>query len=430
MASAAWRGWRPWRGGSTRTRLLVITLAPVVVMCLAFVWYSYQARQQDARAELAERGQVLARVLADSSEYAIESGRYGDLQRTIRDVLQSDTAIWQVALFDAHRRPLLRLQGRAAGAPEGRYYEAPVVKRLIWIAAPAAPGGPQGMTVETVGYLQVRMAPQALLARQARRFHVELLVACAGLVLCGALAYRLSQGFDTSLQASLAALRAADAEKRQLLRRVNTAVEAERQGIALEIHDELNAVLIAARLEAQRIAALARDVQPPALAEDIATRAQTIVRLALGLYNSGRALVRRLRPEVLDMLGLHGAIEEMVCQYEASHPDCRFAYDGEGDFEGIAPEVAITAYRVVQEALSNVVKHARARHAHVALSRREGMLRIEVADDGAGFDAAARQGGIGIAGMRERVQALDGSFDIASDGSGTRIAIVLPLQSL
>jgi two-component system sensor histidine kinase UhpB len=427
---AASRGWRPWHHWSTRTRLLVITIAPVVVMCLAFVWYSYQSRQQEARAELAERGQVLARVLADSSEYAIVSGRYDDLRRTIRDVLQSDTAIWQVALFDARRRPLLRLQGHAAGGPEGRYYEAPVVKRLIWIATPAAPDGPQGMRVETVGYLQVRMAPQALLARQAHRFHVELLVACAGLLLCGALAFRLSQGFDTSLQASLAALRAADAEKRQLLRRVNTAVEAERQGIALEIHDELNAVLVAARLEAQRIATLAREVQPPALADDIAARAQTIARLALGLYNSGRALVRRLRPEVLDMLGLAGAVEEMVRQYGGSHPDCRFACAADEDLDGIAPEVAITAYRVVQEALSNVVKHARAQHADVRLARRDGLLHIEVEDDGKGFDATARQDGIGIAGMRERVQALDGRFAIASDSvrGGTRIAIALPLQ--
>lgn len=398
-------------------------------MCLAFLWYSYQSRQQEARAELAERGQVLARMLADSSEYAIVSGRYEGLQRTIRDVLQSDAAIWQVALFDARRRPLLRLSGRAVGAPERRYYEAPVVKRVIWIATSAAPAGQQGMTIETVGYLQVRMAPQALLTRQAHRFYVELLVACAGLLLCGALAFRLSQGFDTSLQASLAALRAADAEKRQLLRRVNTAVEAERQSIALEIHDELNAVLVAARLEAQRIAALARDVHPPALAQDIGTRAQTIARLALGLYNSGRALVRRLRPEVLDMLGLRGAVEEMVRQYEDSHPDCRFACQADEDLDGIAPEVAITAYRVAQEALSNVVKHARARHAHVRMARRGGMLHIEIEDDGTGFDAAARREGIGIAGMRERVQALDGSFALASDpvAGGTRIAIALPL---
>jgi two-component system, NarL family, sensor histidine kinase UhpB len=421
---------RPWQAWSTRTRLLVITIAPVVAMCLTLVWYSYQSRQQEVRAALASRGQLLARVLADSSEAAIGAKRYDSLQRTVRDVLQSDTSIWQVALFDAHRRPLLRLQGHAGGGPETRYYEAPVVKRVIWIGTPGA--APQGMTTETVGYLQVRMAPAALLQEQARRFHLELLVACAGLLLCGTVAFRLSQGFDTSLQGSLRALREADAEKRQLLRRVNTAVEEERRSIALEIHDELNAVLIAARLEAQRIAVLARDVQPAEAAEDIGRRAQTIAKLALGLYNSGRALVRRLRPEVLDMLGLRGAVEEMVRQADAGATGCRFDIATDGEFADVAPEVAITAYRVIQEALSNVVKHAVAGHASVSLARRGERLHIEVIDDGRGLDAAqgdpARQAGIGIAGMRERVQALAGSFTIASDSTGTRVAIELPLQ--
>jgi len=340
-----------------------------------------------------------------------------------------------VALFDAKRRPLLRSQGKAAGGPEARYYEAPVVKRLIWVSAQAPDGTPpagsarQGMTTETVGYLQVRMAPGALLRAQARRFQIELLVACAGLLLCGAVSFRLSQGFDTSLQASLTALREADAAKRHLLRRVNTAVEEERRSIALEIHDELNAVLIAARLESQRIAALARDVQPAASAEDIGRRAQTITRLTLGLYNSGRALVRRLRPEVLDMLGLRGAVDEMVRQVDASHAGCRFDVRVDGDFDGLGPEVAITAYRVIQEALSNIVKHAQARQATVVLARHAERLHITVSDDGRGFDAASRQAGIGVAGMRERVQALDGNFEIASHAGGTRIVIELPLQA-
>ncbi len=413
---------------STRTRLLAITIAPLVAMCLTLLWTNYQSRQDEVRAELAERGQLLARVLADGSERAIATGRYEDLQRTIRDVLQSDAAIWQVALFDTRRRALLRVQGHAQGGPETRYYEAAVLKHLIWVGTPAGEGG-AGMSVEKVGYLQVRMAPAALLQKQARRFQLELLWASLGLLLCGACAFRLSQGFDTSLQQSMQALRDADAEKRRLLRRVNTAVEEERRSIALEIHDELNAVLVAARLESQRIAALAREVEPQATGAEIARRAQTVTQLTLGLYNSGRALVRRLRPEVLDMLGLQGAVEEMVRQFDASHPDCRFDCRVAGDISGIGPETAITAYRIIQEALANIVKHARATHAVVLLERQDGALRIEVGDDGIGFHAASRQDGIGVAGMRERVHALDGSFTIAGngDGGGTRIAIVLPL---
>lgn len=412
------------RRWSTRTRLLAITLAPLVVLCLALAWLGYQARRDAVQEELAERGRLLARVLADSSESAVGTGRYDDLQRTIRGVLQSDTAIREVALFDARRRPLMRLAGHAAGGPEQRYYEAPVVKRLVWVGVPAAPASPP--TFETVGYLQVRMSPDAMLARQAARFRLELLAAGAGLLLCGALAYRLSRGFDTSLQASMQALRDADADKRRLLRRLNTAVEEERRSIALEIHDELNATLIAVRLSAQRIATLAAQAQPADVAVDIAQRATSITQLALGLYNSGRALVRRLRPEVLDMLGLVGAVEEMVRQFDDNHPDCRFACRIEGDVAGIDAELAMSAYRIVQEALANVVKHARAGHADVTLARHGGELAIDVTDDGIG-GAHAGADGTGIAGMRERALAAGGSFSIAGDGGGTRIAIRLPV---
>ncbi len=411
------------RRWSTRTRLLAITLAPLVVLCLALVWLGYQARQDAVRQELAERGSLLARVLADSSESAVGTGRYDDLQRTIRGVLQSDTAIREVALFDARRRPLMRMRGRATGGPELRYYEAPVVKRIVWVGAAAGSVSPP--TFETVGYLQVRMSPDAMLARQAARFRLELLAACGGLLLCGALAYRLSRGFDTSLQASLQALRDADAEKRRLLQRLNTAVEEERRSIALEIHDELNATLIAVRLAAQRVGTLAAQAQPPGVADEIGARATSITQLALGLYNSGRALVRRLRPEMLDMLGLVGAVEEMVRQFDDSHPDCRFACRIEGDVAGIDAGLAISVYRIVQEALSNVVKHARAAQATVTLARRGGELAIDVADDGIGGVAAGADG-TGIAGMRERVLAADGSFTIDSDGEGTRISIRLP----
>lgn len=224
------------------------------------------------------------------------------------------------------------------------------------------------------------------------------------------------------------AVRAADAEKRRLLQRVTTAVEDERKAIALEIHDELNATLIAVRLEAQQIAGLAAALQPADAAEKVRDKAQAITRLALGLYNSGRTLVRRLRPEMLDMLGLQGALEEMVRQVGSSHPACRFSLHTEGDFAGLDGDAAISAYRIVQEALSNIVKHARAGTASVEVARRDDALHIAVTDDGIGFDPARTAAGVGLAGMRERVQALGGSFAMDCT-SGTRIAITLPVAA-
>jgi len=223
----------------------------------------------------------------------------------------------------------------------------------------------------------------------------------------------------------------ADADKRKLIQKVNSIIEDERKSIAVEIHDELNASLIAVRLEAQSIGMLAAKAGASAEVEEIRAKAQAITRLALDLYANGRRLVRRLRPEVLDMLGLHGAVEEMVRHYDGSS-GCSFEFHGEGDFSRLSNELAISAYRIVQEALSNVMKHAHATSAQVRLVLDEGAqtLRIVVADDGNGFDPASASEGIGIIGMRERVYAVHGVMDVRSSvGGGTVVAITLPLHA-
>lgn len=419
---------RFWRGWSVRTRLMAMTAIPLAYLFCTFVWYAYQSRLSEVREEMAERGPLVAKVLADSSEFGLVSRRYDDLRLTITGMLRADPSIYRIDVLDAQRRELLHAAARAAAEPETRYYEAPILKRLMWVTMLGPDGKPyqkdrqanaSGMTVETMGYVRVTMSPSALLLKQTRRFYVELLVGSIGLLACVLLAWQLAKGLDASLQASMRALREADAEKRRLIRKVNTAVEDERQSIALEIHDELNATLIAARLEAQRIA----DLSPEGEVRD---KAQSIIKLALGLYNSGRALVRRLRPEVLDMLGLDGAVEEIVRHYDSARGGCRFDFSARGDFSRMEGEVAISAYRIVQEALSNVVKHARATHASVSLSLEAGELRMRITDNGVGFDAALASAGIGLVGMRERVYALNGQISIDTGlAAGTRITITI-----
>jgi two-component system sensor histidine kinase UhpB len=353
--------WQVWRNWSVRTRLMAMTAIPLAYLFCSFVWYAYQSRLSEVHEEMAERGPLVAKVLADSSEFSLVSHRYDDLKLTINGLLRADPSIYRIDVLDAQRRELVHAAARVAGEPEARYYEAPVLKRLMWVAMLGPdgkpyqkdrPAGASGVTVETMGYVRVTMSPSALLLKQTRRFYVELVVASLGLLACVLLAWQLAKGLDASLNASMQALREADAEKRRLIGKVNTAVEDERQSIALEIHDELNATLIAARLEAQRIA----DLSPEGEVRD---KAQSIIKLTLGLYNSGRALVRRLRPEVLDMLGLDGAVEEMVRHYDSARSGCRFHLQAHGDFSHMEGSVAISAYRIVQEAMSNIVKHAR-----------------------------------------------------------------------
>lgn len=492
-----------WKHWSIRARLISITILPVLYLFCTFVWYSYQSRFAEVREELAERGGLVAKVLADSSEFNLVSRKYEELQRNAHGLVQSDTSIYRIEVLDRERHLLLHADARAGLRAEPRYFEAPVIKRLMWVrmlapdgaalvstpAAAAADDRRSGMTQETVGYIRVTMSPTAMLARQAYRFSIELVVAGLGLAVCGVLALQLSKQFTDSLKSSMEALREirggnyqvalavstggeigdlqasiqemsaslyqatqnlenqvaartrdleasrnealkSDAEKRKLIQKVNTIVEDERKSIALEIHDELNAALIAARLDAQRIVTLCGQQEPGAAGDEIKAKAQSLIKQMLGLYNSGRSLVRQLRPEVLDMLGLHGAVEEMLRHYDHGHLDCRFSLEADGDFSALDSGIAISAYRIIQEALSNVVKHARATRAGVTLALDAAALQIGVSDDGIGFatDGVANGIGIGIVGMRERVYAFNGEIVVDSGaGAGTRIAIRLPL---
>ena len=150
----------------------------------------------------------------------------------------------------------------------------------------------------------------------------------------------------------------------------------------------------------------------------------------LKLYSSARNLVRRLRPEVLELLGLRGAVEEIVRNYNDSQQTCRFEFQSTGDFSNLDNTLAIAAFRLIQEALSNVVKHSGASQASVSLlmSDANGVLQITVSDNGRGFDPSTAVSGIGIIGMRERVYAFNGRVEIQSSASGgTCITIGLPL---
>ncbi len=191
------------------------------------------------------------------------------------------------------------------------------------------------------------------------------------------------------------------------------------------------------RLESERIAKIAAkadsDEHFAPVFQEIQDRAKAVVKLALDLYANGRNLVRRLRPEVLDMLGLEGAIEEMLRLYNAAHEDCHFEFVSAGDFARLDPDLAISAYRIVQEACSNVLKHAHAKQVDITLqmSGDLSVLKIQVSDDGQGFDTSQVADGVGLSGMRERVLAWGGEFNLHSQvGEGTRIVIALPMGTV
>ena len=138
-----------------------------------------------------------------------------------------------------------------------------------------------------------------------------------------------------------------------------------------------------------------------------------------------RALITELRPAALDELGLAAAIEGLARRAETVEGlDVRL--DVELGEDRLEPEVETAAYRLVQEALTNVAKHARAEHVAIRVHGTGDRITLEVADDGHGFDAAQPADGFGLAGMRERAGLMGGTLHIVSGDAGTSVRVERP----
>ncbi len=222
-------------------------------------------------------------------------------------------------------------------------------------------------------------------------------------------------------------------ENRRLTRDLFTLQEEEHRRICRELHDELGQSLVALRADLERLALVGGE----ALACQIEAMGQTVEALCQVL----RKTMHRLRPELLDQLGLAAALQELLEEYRRRHPQLKFELKlGEG-FKEVAGEVALCLYRVVQEALTNVVRHACATQVTVCLNRfPQGACRryfqsesravyLSVCDDGRGIRPQAFRCGFGLRGIRERVEALGGTFSVASrqPNQGTCVMVKLPL---
>ncbi len=218
-------------------------------------------------------------------------------------------------------------------------------------------------------------------------------------------------------------------ENRRLAQRSLRIQEQERRHLAHELHDELGQSISAIKAVAVSIA------QHPKLA-DTAVResADTIAEISSHVYDVVRGMMRRLRPVILDELGLVMALQEMVDDWNTHHQElfCRLVTRGE--LAGLGDDIDITVYRIVQEALTNIVKHAGASEVvlelelHQAGDFGEAMVELKISDNGRGFDRQAFPRGLGLLGMQERVQALNGELELATrPGQGLRLRACIPL---
>jgi signal transduction histidine kinase len=225
------------------------------------------------------------------------------------------------------------------------------------------------------------------------------------------------RSFAASAATAVATARTVEEDR---LRHSLEAAESERRRWARELHDEtlqalggLNVLLKSAR----------RSSDPEVLQAAIGDATEHVSREIENL----RSIITELRPAALDELGLAPALATLAKRV-ASTTGLEVVTDIDID-RRLEGEQETVAYRVVQEALSNVVKHARATRVAVSVAIADGELRIAVADDGQGFDPGAPAGGFGLVGMRERIDLAGGSLAIEPNDPGTRVEVALPAHA-
>ena len=206
--------------------------------------------------------------------------------------------------------------------------------------------------------------------------------------------------------------------ERDVLRRVVEAQEVERRRLARELHDETGQTLTSMLVDLKRL-----DESPGGADHELAASLRaSVVDTLRGL----RRIVVELRPKALDDLGLVPALESLAATV-ASRTDLQVEFEA-GEFPRLPADSETALYRIVQEALTNVVRHSGARTAYVFLESSGDRARLVVRDDGDGFDAPyTGREGFGLAGIRERAQLLGGRVEVTSAiGRGTSLMVEVP----
>jgi len=223
------------------------------------------------------------------------------------------------------------------------------------------------------------------------------------------------------------ALRGAHERLQTLFQQLMHVQEQERRQLARDLHDEIGQALTAVKMNLQTL-------QRSGGATASATPLEDSLTIIDGIMQHVRDLSLDLRPSLLDDLGLASAVRWYVSR-QAERAGWAADVATEESLSQLPPDVAIACYRLVQEAVTNAMRHAKASRITVCLHRQGGDLDIRIRDDGAGFDVSevqtrvAQRQSVGLLGMEERVRLLDGELRIDSHpGKGTEIRVRIPLQ--
>jgi signal transduction histidine kinase len=412
-----------------------------------------ESRVTEARTSFVRGEQVLSTIrtsvllgsvylrdaLVDSG--AITRQYYRDELKQIRD----DIGVRLPAYAQGVHSPLERQQWSLLQAELDDYWAS-----LDVVFGPDMPRS----SVEAATFLRNHIVPRrdiilrildrltALRAVAAQRHEVEMsllyeevrqrLLDIAGLaILVGMVVAAIATWHVARLEREIDRQRRVDVQNRRDLERLSarlvSAQEEERRVIARELHDEVGQALTAMKME---LGVAHREMQPGSRGAQLLAGARTIAESAL---QSVRDISQLLHPSMLDDLGLPDTLDTYLRAF-SKRTGIRAQFVHERMDDRLPPEVEVCIYRIVQEALTNVAKHAGARSCTVRLLRRDHAVQLVVDDDGRGIEPGAVQTGsarrgLGIIGMRERAASLAGTFSIASrEEGGTRIIVSLPLQ--
>jgi signal transduction histidine kinase len=255
-----------------------------------------------------------------------------------------------------------------------------------------------------------------------------LLVLCAGLVWFAVRRYREARSEIARRRTAEARLENLLLDNRRLAQRCGEVQEAERKVLARELHDEFGQYLNAIKIDAVAI----QESRPQSAT--LVEAASSIVRHTDHLYTVVRDRIRNLRPIGLDELGLEAAIEQYVSDWQPRLPGVQLSVSFNGDLDSIAEPMSLVLYRILQEGITNVSRHARAKRVSISVCRTgadSAMAGDEVAltliDDGCGSDLCDKCPGVGLIGMRERVEMLGGRLQVTSaPGAGFGILARIP----
>lgn len=366
----------------------------------------YQAQLEAALAAVDEALLHYEPILdsgSESSRIARLRGEIDSFRSTVLEVLATDSSRWG-------REARLLLRDRIMPRREAVIRVSEEVQRL-----------------NREAFVDQQQASARVYAATQRRIWTQFGLAVVASFIIGLMATRHVSGLESRLREQQARDAANTRDLQRLSSQLITAQEEERRTIARELHDEVGQALTAIKVE---LSLAQRGVEAAGGSATLLAEARTITD---GALHTVRDLSRLLHPALLDDLGLYAAVESYIREFRKRHQVTVELLHERMD-ERLPQAIEAAAYRIVQEALTNVVRHARATSCRVYLQRLVNTVLVTIEDDGIGFDVAAvaapdARPGLGLLGIRERAAQLRGTVRIESaPGLGTRITIELPVS--